>query len=149
MHFKLEGASIHCIRTHTNHKTNTITEEIVVSFDSHLQEVAPHVAARLTEDEIFSLRHWLKERDQIDQEPTAQNLLEALPDVIEKATEALADLDHLDKITYDKLVNIIEVFLNKIKQYDGVCDGSRIEFNEMDQNQILAERIHQVKKDLT
>ncbi|MDE1464163.1 hypothetical protein [Spartinivicinus poritis] len=149
MQFKLEGASIHCIRKHKSRKTNKINEEVVVSFDSHLKEVAPHVAARLTEDEIFSLRHWLKEREQINQEPTAQNLLEALPDVIEKATEALAELDHLDKITYDKLVNMIEIFLSKIKQYDDVCDSSHIEFTEMDQNQVLAERIHQVKKDLT
>ena len=55
----------------------------VVGFDAHLDEVPPHVAARLTQGEIEELEHFLADRKRIQGNPAEVNMLEVLPELID------------------------------------------------------------------
>ncbi|MCX4029168.1 hypothetical protein H0A36_07835 [Endozoicomonas sp. SM1973] len=144
MYFKVVGSRVQCIRQQLN-TDNTLTETMVVSFDSHLTEVAPHVAAKLSSDEIGELKCWLRGRNVPKQIISEYHLLEMLPEIIAEANFILAKQSHLDKKTFYKLTHSIEELTENLNRLN-TRTGTRLDkLKIMEKDEILFEPINQEK----
>ncbi|WP_163832259.1 hypothetical protein [Spartinivicinus ruber] len=145
MYFKIIGSRVQCIREQVS-KDNILSEKVVASFDSHLTQVAPHVAAKLTIKEIEELELWLKERQTLKHRSSEYHLLEMLPEIISEANFTLSNLSYLDKKTIYKLNHAIESFtqnLNRVNSKTGIRFNHR---ETMNKKQALVDKMNEVKR---
>lgn len=102
MKFTVAGNKIICSR-----KDNTVEDQEsyrrVVEFDAQVETVPPHVVARLTSGEVEELKAFVKDRKRIEANPAAQNMLEALPGLMQEAKEILKSMKSIDKELYADL----------------------------------------------
>ena len=96
MRFVIDRNQVNCIRPEEN-------DAIVATFDAHLREVAPHVAALLSYSERNQLEQWLADRDQILDFDKEQAALHALPELIEEACKYLENEPEIPKDLFSKL----------------------------------------------
>jgi type IV pilus biogenesis protein CpaD/CtpE len=149
MKFTIAGSKIICSRI-----DQTVEDDdryrAVVDFDSQVDSVPPHVAARLTRSEIRDLEGFLEDRKRIKADPLEINMLEALPELIEEVTQGLRSADRLNEDLYQRLTAAVDGLTEELgtvsprKQVDE--DAAPI--RGMRPMQILKERLGHIKQDL-
>lgn len=120
----------------------------VVAFDEHLDTVPPHVASKLTQSEIEELEHFLADRKRIQANPAEVNMLEALPELLDEATEILGSADRLNETMYRKLQSSIARLRRTL---DGVRPGNKgrvTPVRSMRKSEALKEKLENIKKDI-
>lgn len=106
MKFTVAGSKIVCGRIDkTVEEGNTYRP--VVEFDLNIDSVPPHVAERLTQGEIEELEHFLADRRRIKAGPADKLMLEALPGLLNEATEILDSVDQVSAAMYKQLITSV------------------------------------------
>ena len=149
MKFTIAGSKIICSRI-----DQTVEDceryRTVVEFDSQVESVPPHVAAKLTRSEIADLESFLEDRKRIKADPLEINMLEALPELIEEVTEGLKSADQLNEDLYERLTRAIDGLTEELgtvspeKPEGETATGIR----GMHPVEILKERLGHIKQDL-
>ncbi len=142
MRFEIDGNQVKCIRPEKNNLE-------IISFDAHLNEVAPHVEALLNDNECYQLELWLRERQQVLKFSKGQVALSALPELIAEACLALDKEPEISENLFQKLdegiKHLSKVISTKAKVvYGDVHDQS----HEMQATEQLKVKIHAIMKDL-
>lgn len=109
MRFVTESNQIKCIRILEN-ESGEISEEIVTTFDAHLEEISPHVMSSLSTGEQQQLIHWLGDRRVLKEQSIKQIILIALPGLLEEARNAIDKLQVISSEQYKDLSNSISSF---------------------------------------
>jgi hypothetical protein len=91
MRFETEKTQVNCIRVVDNQNTG-ITETVVATFDTHLDEIAPHIIVSLTADEQYQLMQWLNDREILREQSIKLLILYGLPGLLEEARTAIDKL---------------------------------------------------------
>ena len=146
MRFTVAGSKIICSRI-DNTVEGADKYRAVVEFDEHLDVVPPHVAARLTQTEIEDLEDFLADRKRIQASPAKVNMLEALPELLDEATEILGQADRLNEAMYRKLHSSIGRLRRTL---DGVKPGEKGQITpvrSMRKSEELKERLESIKQD--
>lgn len=102
MRFAVAGSKIICSRI-DNTVESADRYRRVVEFDAQLDAVPHHVAAKLIPSEIEELQRFLTDRKRIQANGVDVNLLEALPELLDEATDILDSADRLNETMYRKL----------------------------------------------
>ena len=148
MNFVQTNQSVQCVRTHQ--ENGRTVSEVVVSFDEQLSTIAPHVSALLSTDEINQLGAWLEERKQLQHElkekPLGIAVLEALPGLIQEATDAVRHLNTVDLSLHNQIEQSLHLFqtaLNKASHSDRMNESSQ--FDSMQDEEVLKEQLTSIK----
>jgi hypothetical protein len=121
----------------------------VVAFDSHLETVPPHVAAKLTQSEIVELEHFLLDRKRIQANPTEANMLEALPELLAESTDVLNSVDELNESMYQKLCLSVASLTEALQSVKPRSKGRAVTpIRSMRESEVLKERLENIKQDL-
>jgi len=148
MNFIQTNHSVQCVRTHLEHGHEV--SEVVVSFDEQLSTIAPHVSAALSTEEINQLDTWLKERAQLQQElkekPLGLTILEALPGLMQEATDAVRHLETLDASLHSQIEDSLHLFRIALDEslHSGHADESN-DFDSMQNEEVLKEQLTSIK----
>ncbi|MDX1507942.1 MAG: hypothetical protein R3358_06660 [Woeseiaceae bacterium] len=147
MRFTVAGNKVICSRT-----DNTVEGENkyrqVVEFDAHLDEVPPHVAARLTQGEIEELQEFLEDRKRIQAKPAEVNMLEVLPELIEEATQILHAVNRLNETMYRRLRKSIAEMVDALDNVKPQRNGKASRGHTMRDSEARKERLENIKKNL-
>lgn len=147
MRFTVAGSKIICSRI-----DRTVEDadkyRPVVEFDAHLDTVPPHVAARLTQSEVEELEHFLVDRKRIQANPADVNMLEALPELLDEATEILGSVDRLNKTMYRKLHSSIVQLIQTLDNVKPRDKGRVTPIRTMRKSEALKEKLENIKQDL-
>lgn len=148
MNFVQTNQSVQCVRTHQ--QQGRTTSEVVVSFDTQLSTIAPHVSALLSADEIDQLDAWLEERKQLQSEledkPLGNAVLEVLPGLLQEATDAVRELEVIDMSLRTQIEQSLQLFrteLNKTAD-SGQIDKSN-QFDSMQEEEVLKEQLASIQ----
>lgn len=148
MNFVQTNQSVQCVRMHQ--ENGRTVSEVIVSFDEQLSIIAPHVSALLSADEINQLGAWLEERKQLQQElkdkPLGIAVLEALPGLIQEATNAVRHLDTVDILLHNQIelsLHLFQTALNKASHSDNMDEASQ--FDSMQDEEVLKEQLTSIK----
>lgn len=148
MIFVQTNQAVQCIRTHQ--ESGRTVSEVIVSFDKQLSTIAPHVSALLSTDEINQLGAWLEDRKQLQQElkdkPLGIAVLEALPGLIQEATDAVRHLDTLDISLHNQIEQSLHLFqtaLEKTTHSNHIDESSQ--FDSMQNEEVLKEQLASIK----
>jgi hypothetical protein len=147
MKFEVAGSKIICSRIDTTVEDDTKYRP-VVEFDAHLDEVAPHVAAKLTQGEIAELERYLADRRRIRANPTQVNMLEILPELIGEATEILKSVDRLNQTMYRQLHSSVARLADALDNVKPRHKGKVTPIRQMGETEALKERLENIKRDL-
>lgn len=148
MRFVIGETQVLCLRESKNPKTDETIEEEITSFDVVLDVIAPHVAALLRPEEINDLKIWLKERKKIQNEPAELQLLRTLPDMMREGAKVLNRIDNLDRPSYDNLVDAMKIFSKDLKRFDDIYKSEGSNYQSIDDDQVMKERLHSIRKDI-
>ena len=147
MKFTIAGSRIICTR-----EDNTVDEEgayrRVVEFDAHVDSVPPHVAARLTAGEIEQLAAFMADRKRIQANPVEKNMLEALPTLLEEATEILGSVDRVNETMYRQLAKAIAGLSAALNSVKPAKKGSPTAVNRMRNSEAQKERLENIRRNL-
>ena len=147
MKFEVAGSKIICSRIDTTVE-DALRYRPVVEFDAHLDEVAPHVAAKLTQGEIDELQRFMADRKRIRANPAQVNMLEALPELIGEATEILTSVDRLNQAMYRQLHSAVTRLAEALENVKPRRKGNVTPLQRMDESEALKERLENIKQDL-
>lgn len=149
MKFTIAGSKIICSRIDQTVEDGNRYRD-VVEFDSQVNSVPPHVAAKLTRSEISDLERFLEDRKRIKADPLEINMLEALPELIEEVTEGLKSADQLNDDLYQRLTRAVDGLTEELgtvspdKPHDDAATGIR----DMHPMEVLKERLGHIKQHL-
>lgn len=147
MKFTVAGSRIICRR-----KDNTIADEEVyrhvVEFDSQLESAPPHVLAKLIGSEIEQLNEFMADRKRIQANPAVKNMLEALPGLLEEATDILDSVERVNETMYDKLSAAITKMGSALDNVKPVSRGEPTPVNRMGESEAQKERLENIKREL-
>lgn len=147
MRFTVAGSKIICSRV-----DNTLEKaeryRPVVEFDAQLDAVPPHVAAKLTPGEVEKLEHFLQDRKRIQANPTEVNMLEALPQLLDEATDILGSVDKLNETIYRKLHSSIARMRRALDDVKPGDEGQATPVRTMQPSEALKEKLENIKQDL-
>ncbi|MFD2231985.1 hypothetical protein [Alkalimarinus sediminis] len=148
MNFVQTNHAVQCVRTHQ--ESGRTVSEVVVSFDAQLSTIAPHVSALLSTDEINQLSAWLEERKQLQKElqdkPLGVAVLEALPGLVQEATEAVEQLEALDVSLHTQIEQSLRLFrtaLNKASRSEHLEESNQ--FDSLQDEEVLKEQLASIK----
>jgi hypothetical protein len=149
MKFTIAGSKIICSRIDQTVEGSDRYRN-VVDFDSQVDSVPPHVAAKLTRSEIRALEGFLEDRKRIKADPLEINMLEALPELIEEVTQGLRSADRLNEDLYERLTAAVEGLTEdrgtvSPEKRPGEDEGP---IRAMRPMEILKERLGHIKQDL-
>jgi len=102
MKFTVAGSRIICSRIDNTVAARTVYRR-VVQFDSQVDTVPPHVAAKLTRGEIRDLESFLADRRRIKADPSEINMLEVAPQLVDEVTEIIESIDCLNGTMYRRV----------------------------------------------
>ena len=148
MNFIQTNHAVQCVRTHFEHGREV--SEVVVSFDEQLSTIAPHVSALLSTEEINQLGAWLEERTKLQQElkekPLGMTILEALPGLMQEATDAVRHLESLDASLHSQIEDSLHLFRIALDEalQSGHVDNSN-DFDSMQDEEVLKEQLTSIK----
>lgn len=148
MEFVRKNHAIQCVRCY-QHQGREVSE-VVVSFDEQLDTIAPHVTAALSTQELNQLRAWLDERQQLRHElkdkPLGITVLEALPGLIQEATEAAQCLDRIDISLHQDIEQSLRLLKTALNDalHTPPADESQ-EFDSMQHQEVLKEQLTSIK----
>ncbi|MFQ5575156.1 MAG: hypothetical protein ACE5E0_05990 [Terriglobia bacterium] len=148
MKFTVAGSKIICSRIDNTVEEEADTYRRVVDFDAHLDTVPPHVVAKLTQGEIEELEHFLADRQRIQANPAEVNMLEALPELIGEAAEALESVNRLNKTMYQKLASAVEQLREALENVRPKSDGRLTPVEKMRDSEALKQRLENIKQEL-
>lgn len=147
MRFTVAGSKIICSRI-----DNTVESDDryrpVVEFDAHLDVVPPHVAAKLIPSEIEELEHFLADRKRIQANPAEVNMLEALPELLDEATDILGSIDRLNESMYRKLHSSIARLRRTLDDVKPGDNGQVTLVRTMRKSEALKEKLENIKQDI-
>lgn len=147
MKFEVAGSKIICSRIDT-----TVEDDIkyrpVVEFDAHLDEIAPHVAAKLTQGETAELERFLADRRRIRANPAQVNMLEVLPELIGEAIEILNSVNRLNQTMYRQLHASVARLSEALENVKPKHKGKVTPIRQMGESEALKERLENIKRDL-
>ena len=142
LRFEIDGNQVKCIRPEDN-------DAVIITFDAHLSELAPHVVALLNNNECNQLELWLKNREQIQNSSTGQAALSALPELIAEACLALGKEPEISQSLFDKLDDAIKQLSKVIASKTKVVDGDTgDQTQEMTPSEELKIKIDVIQKEL-
>ena len=147
MRFTVAGSKIICSRIDGTVE-GTERYRRVVDFDAHLDTVPPHVEARLTQSEIEELESFLADRKRIQANPAEVNMLEALPELLDEATDILSSVDRLNDTMYRKLYSSIAQLIEKLDNVKPRHKGRLTPIRSMRKSEALKEKLENIKQDL-
>lgn len=148
MKFTIAGSRVICSRKDATRKAEPSYKR-VVEFDAHVDSVPPHVAARLTKNEIGQLESFLADRRRIRANPAGKNMLEALPGLIEEATAIVESVDQLNGEMYDKLIASIAALRAALDNVKPADDDDRLTtVTNMHGSGAQKERLEYIKRGL-
>lgn len=103
MEFELHETSVNCIRTKPNG-----TRDVVISFDAHLNDIAPHVRGMLTNHELRELRQWFESQRELTASPTeGAQLFDRLQSLALGARLSFTDNGHIDQNKVDEIQGVV------------------------------------------
>lgn len=147
MKFVQSQETVSCIRTVvSNGKRKDV---VVAEFDERLNEVAPHVAGLLRDEELRSLEEWLEERARLRKElesnSFSQTVLEALPPLLDSAIGTIGEVDSIDKSLLKSIKRKLIRLNSKLDQFHRFTDEEMKEFHEMEESDVLKEQLDSIK----
>lgn len=147
MKFTVAGSRIFCSR-----KDNTAADDDahrrVVEFDAHVDSVPPHVAAKLTNGEVEQLKKFIADRKRIQANPVETNVLEALPGLLQEATDVLGTVERVDKTMYRKLSESIAVLNDALDKVRPAPRRGLTPVESMRYSEAQKERLESIKQEL-
>jgi hypothetical protein len=147
MKFTVAGSKIICSRVdRTSEGADTYRR--VVQFDAHVDSIPPHVAARLTQGEMDELKQFLADRRRIQANPAEKNMLEALPGMLDEATEVLESVDSINKTMYRQLATSIKRLTTALESIKPRSSGRITLVRKMRDSEALKERLENIKQKL-
>jgi len=147
MRFETDKNQILCIRV-TDGKDNEASEEIVTTFDAHLEEIAPHIIACLNAEEQRELHHWLDDRNVLQEQSIREIILYALPGLLDEACSAINKLPAISDSLYQDLTIAIKNFNDTVaKNKESISENEDIlNLKQMDSAEALKEVLGILKK---
>ena len=147
MRFTVAGSKILCSR-----KDNTVEDDEaykrVVEFDAQVDSVPPHVAARLATCEVEELNVFFAERERIQADSVEQNLLEAIPGLLQESTDILNAATSVNETMYRELSASINKLRGAMDNVKLVSRGESQPVNRMASSEAQKERLENIKQDL-
>lgn len=147
MKFSVAGSKIICSRI-DNTVESANKYRAVVEFDEHLDAVPPHVAAKLTQGEVEELEHFLADRKRIQANPAEVNMLEALPELLDEATDILGSANRLNETLYRKLHSSIGRLRRTLDDVKPASEGQVTPVRSMRRSEALKEKLENIKQDI-
>ena len=148
MRFTVAGSKIICSRIDKTVDSDNRYRN-VVEFDSHVDTVPPHVAAKLTRSEVIELEEFLADRQRIQKEPVAVNILEALPDLVEEVTDVLTSVNNLNNSVYERLWSSVASLADALESVRPENNGRGAPIQGMRSSEVLKERLENIKRELS
>ncbi|MFT4583758.1 MAG: hypothetical protein ACI915_004644 [Gammaproteobacteria bacterium] len=146
MKFTVVGNKIICSPKNIPAGDDDGYRRVVVEFDSHVDRIPPHVAARLAHSEIAELEHFLADRRRIQANPTAKNLLEALPGLLREATQILDSVAHVNSATYKQLRTSTSQMSVALENVKPAREGGVTAVKNMSESDAQKERLEHIKQ---
>ena len=149
MEFVQSGNQIDCVRISRDRERGVASRRVVVSFDAHLETIAPHVKGLLKRTERRQLQQWLEDRRSLKAKPTEQTVLETLPSLLTQAGGAIGQLPVVDEKLFAELELATDLFRSALdaKRTD-TAPMQDTALEEMGNSEALKHRIEQIKKGL-
>lgn len=147
MKFTISGSRIICSRKDTTRSANDPYKR-VVEFDAQVDKVPPHVAARLTRREIDELEAFMADRRRIQANPADKNMLEALPELLEEATDILDSVDQVNVEMYDRLTASLAALRSALDDVRPADDERLTSLTSMHGCEAQKERLENIKQDM-
>jgi hypothetical protein len=145
--FTVAGSKILCSR-----KDNTVEDDEaykrVVEFDAQVDSVPPHVAARLATCEVEELNVFFAERERIQADSVEQNLLQAIPGLLQESTDILNAATSVNETMYRELSASINKLRGAMDNVKLVSRGESQPVNRMASSEAQKERLENIKQDL-
>ncbi len=119
MNFTSGGNRIVCSRIDNTVVDDKALYKRVIEFDAQGDSVPSHVAARLTTSEVEELKTFISERKRVGTNSPEENLLEALPELLQEATNIIDSVESVNRSMYETLCAAIANLkgaLDNIKQ---------------------------------
>lgn len=152
MDFVNDNGKIICLRETPAQEGNSSRQIVVVSFDELVTSVPPHVASTLSSEEIIQLELWLKERENLKnklQEDTMEKtVLETLPAFFQEALYALDEIDEIDVHLFNEIKDYLLKIDNKLNKFQHLTNDSPLQQNEMNDSEVLKERLDIIKNNI-
>ncbi|UZE95794.1 hypothetical protein [Alkalimarinus alittae] len=148
MNFIRTNHAVQCVRT--RQVDGREVSEVVVSFDEQLNTIAPHVSALLSTEEVNQLGAWLEERARLQHElkdkPLGITVLEALPGLLQEATDAVRLLDTLDSSLHNQIEDSLRLFRSTLDDaLHTNHTNEQNEFDSMQDEEVLKEQLTSIK----
>ncbi len=152
MDFINETGKIKCLKE-IHIQGNELAKPVeIASFDELVETVPPHVASKLSSEEIKQLELWLKERESLKEKlqeaPLEKTVVETLPALLREATNALEEIDGVDHVLYKDIKLQLSEFDNKLSKLKQLNDDDTLAQNEMNDSEVLKEQLKIIKKNL-
>ena len=150
MRFETDHNQVMCIRI-IDGKDSKITEEIVTTFDTHLQEIAPHITACLNAEEQQELRQWFDDRTVLQEQSIRQIILYALPGLLDEACSAINKLSTISDSLYQDLSIAINNFSDTMERNkESISENKDIpDLKQMDSSEALKEVLGILKENFS
>ena len=152
MDFINETGKIKCLKEIHTYGDELPKQVEIASFDELVETVPPHVAAKLSSEEIKQLELWLKERENLKEKlqeaPLEKTVLETLPALIREAINALDEIDIIDPDLYKDIKLHLSEFDNKLNKLQQLTDDDTLDQNEMNDCEVLKEQLKTINKNL-
>lgn len=152
MKFVNENSDIKCVRVMTGKTANSAKETVVVTFDHQIETVPPHVAARLSRQEIKELEQWLKERSKLqavlEESSVEKTLLETLPAFLQETTSALDEINTLDFNLFKSIKLSLLKLDRRLGEFHSVTEKEILDLDAMQDNEVLKEQLDALKSKL-
>jgi hypothetical protein len=147
MKFTVVGNRIVCCRKDRVAKTGQQYRH-VVEFDSHVDSVPPHVAARLTKAEVEELKHFIADRKRIRANPAVTNMFEALPGLLHEATRTLQSVEQMNEALHDQLHAAVADLRTALANVKRASTGGPTPVRRMRHSEAQKERLEHIKQEL-
>lgn len=147
MKFTVAGSRIVCSRKDNTAEVDE-TYRCVVEFDAQVETVPPHVAARLTHGETEELRHFLADRQRIQASSVEQNMLEALPGLLQEATQILQSAQQVNRTLYAQLATAIADMQSALENIKPAGNENPTPLRNMRHTEAQKQRLENIKQDL-
>lgn len=150
MRFETDKNQVMCIRI-IGGNNSEITEQVVTTFDAHLEEIAPHITAFLNADEQQELEQWLNDRTILQDQSLKEIILYAMPGLLDEACSALNKLPTISDSLYQDLSISINTFNETMaKNKESISENKDIpELKQMDSSEALKEVLGILKKNFS
>lgn len=152
MEFVTNGNQIDCIRRVACNQTQEAREITIVSFDNNQEVIPPHVAACLTPEENKQLQGWLYERavltEKLEKDSIEETVLDALPELLIKAREALEKVETIDFELFKRLKISLRELDERLNRFHRLVEESSLELDNLQAEEVLKEKLENIKESL-